>query len=98
GLFFVSPRGAWAGGLTAVAAAIAVLVFHHDPAVDPSVGPPVTRGGSHSTAETGGAAPLIVVAAADKAGPLMTELGRAFPSRRIERVDRVPERSADAII
>ena len=39
------------------------------------------------------------MAAADKAGPLLKELARAYPSRRIDRADSTPSGLAgDAII
>ena len=49
----------------------------------------ITRGGNHGEVEST-AARLIVVAPADKAAALLAELARAFPARRIERVDAVP--------
>jgi hypothetical protein len=93
-----TPRGAWAGGLAA-AAVIAVMMMRPDVPVDGPGGTVVTRGGGQGTASAN-VARLVVVAAADKAGPLLTELGRAFPSRRIERMDVVPTGAGatDAII
>jgi hypothetical protein len=97
--FFKTPRAAWAGGLAAAAAAIVVMMHNPEPAaVDPG-GRVVTRGGPLPGAGDNGATRLIVVAAADKAGPLLAELARAFPSRPVERVDSVPLKiSGDAII
>jgi hypothetical protein len=94
--FFTTPRAAWAGGLAAAAAAIAVIVYHQDPAAGRGGGI-TTRGTSHGTGETS-AARLIVVAAADKAEPLLKELTHAFPSRRIERVDSAPSGGAGEAI
>ena len=76
--------------LVAAAAAIAVLVYNQDPGTDGTGGNIVTRGTSHGGGESGTAARIIVVAPADKAGSLMAELARAYPSRRIERTDSTP--------
>ena len=85
----LATRAAWAGGLAATAA-IALLIYNHDPGTEKTGDKIVTCGTSHGTGDTGAAARLVVVAPADKAGPLMQELARAYPSRRIERADSPP--------
>jgi hypothetical protein len=96
--FLGTPRAAWAGGLTAAAAAILIVVYQHDPAVNKPDGPVITRGGSHGTETAGAGARLIVVAPADKAGPLLKELARAYPSRAIERADSAPSGIAGNVV
>ena len=97
--FLTTPRAAWAGGLAAAAAAIAILVSNHDPATGGPSGEIITRGGAHVTDGAGSAAPLIVIGPADKTGLLLAELAKAFPSRQIERMDIPPAgQGGDAII
>jgi hypothetical protein len=96
--FLRRPRVAWGAGLAAAAAAIALVAF--PPGSEPAKPgePIVTRGSSQGTPAMSGASPLIVVAPPDAAGPLLSELQRAFPSRSIERVDRAPPDARNAIL
>ena len=92
--FFSRPRIAWVGGLAAAAAAVVLMLQQPDATGIPSGGPsPVTTRGDKPatpppTSRT--VTRIIVVAPADKAGPLLQELTRAYPGRTIERVDQGP--------
>jgi hypothetical protein len=96
--FFTRPRIAWAGGLAAAAAVVVLLMQQPEPASDGPRGGVVTRGGGSGTVVSGAASSIIVVAPADKAGPLLQELARAYPSRAIQRVDLAPSGLEDGTI
>ncbi len=95
--FFARPRVAWAGGLAAAAAAIVLMMQSPETTKPGSDGGIITRGGNHGEVKFT-AARLIVVAPANKAEALLAELARAFPARRIERVDAVPADAEDSAI
>lgn len=93
--FFRGQRLAWASGF-AVAATAAVVLMMQQPETVTGRDPIRTRG--TGTITPGDAARLIVVAPADKAAPLVSELTRAYPARTIERMDAAPSTVEDDAI